>query len=239
MDKVAVAGALLSYKCKSTLSRLGYRIIVLPPYKKLPGSTASHPDMLVFFCGDILLCCEDYYSNYGKNEIDLIMSLCPTLRLWLTDEAVTEKYPGDILLNAATIGDTIFGLVPHISSKIIKYAKDNGMHAVNVRQGYAKCSTCIVSQKAVITSDNTIAYAARENGIDALLIRPGHIVLEGVSYGFIGGACGCDDENVYFCGDITAHPDFGIINDFCKKHGKNPVSLSDEPLTDTGSLFFI
>ena len=63
--------------------------------------------------------------------------------------------------------------------------------------------------------------------------------LDGYDTGFIGGASGADDDAVYFCGDVSHHPDADAIKAFCQKHGKECVSLSDEELTDVGTLFFI
>jgi hypothetical protein len=97
----------------------------------------------------------------------------------------------------------------------------------------------VVGDNAIITADPSIAKAVKEKGIDVLSVSPLGVRLDGYDYGFIGGASGTDEENVYFCGNIDLHPDSERIKAFCRKHGKNAVSLSDEPLYDYGTLIFI
>ena len=45
-----------------------------------------------------------------------------------------------------------------------------GYEIINVKQGYAKCSICVVSDNAIITADKGIAKAAIQNRIDVLEI---------------------------------------------------------------------
>jgi hypothetical protein len=87
----------------------------------------------------------------------------------------------------------------------------------------------------------TICYAAagRASGIDVLTVSEGHISLPPYNFGFIGGSCTECGGKVYFCGSINSHPDGARIKEFCEKHGKTAISLSDRELIDVGSLFFI
>ena len=55
----------------------------------------------------------------------------------------------------------------------------------------------------------------------------------------IGGASGTFGDKVYFCGSLDRHPDGEAIKEFCRKHKKTAVSLSNGNLQDVGSLFFI
>ena len=110
---------------------------------------------------------------------------------------------------------------------------------MDVKHGYAKCSICSVGENAIITADPSIAKTAKKNGIDVLKTEASHTRLDGYDCGFIGGASGDDGENIYFCGNLEKHPDGEKIKEFCKKHGRGVVCLSDEPLYDYGTLFFI
>lgn len=75
--------------------------------------------------------------------------------------------------------------------------------------------------------------------IDILLIQPGHIILEGMSAGFIGGTSGAIGNTVYFNGDLSRHPDFNKIINFIENHGFKIEWTNDIPLTDIGSIIFV
>ena len=47
------------------------------------------------------------------------------------------------------------------------------------------------------------------------------------------------DGRLVFLGEIEAHPDFGEIGPFLKRHGVGFVSMRGLPLFDGGSLFFL
>ena len=228
MKKVLVDGR-ISQKCESTLISLGYAIIKLPPFPRLPAPVASHPDMLVFIDKNKLICHADYYP-IAKAELESI-----GLEIVRTEEPIENVYPRDILFNAAKVGNCIFCKTDYISKEIKKLE----YKLIDIKQGYAKCSCCTVSDKAIITSDPSLERAAVSVGVDVLKISPAHIELPGYDTGFIGGASGVTDDFVVFCGNIDTHPDASKIKIFCKKHGKDTISLSDEPLFDLGTLFFL
>lgn len=220
----------------SGLRARGFEPILLPCFDKLDAPVSAHPDMLIFF-GDKLFCPNQYYST-AKKELDLIANVAK-LPLCTVDTELSPIYPNDIAFNALRIGNFIFGKESSIVPKIKEYAAKASLKIVDVNQGYTKCSVCKLSENAIITSDRSIEKAAKNCGIDVLLVSPGHVELKGYDCGFIGGASGCDGENVYFCGSLDSHPNGDAIRFFCKKHKKEAVSLSDEPLYDIGTMFFI
>ena len=144
-----------------------------------------------------------------------------------------ETYPNDVVFNGAFVGETLIA-----SKYICDEISSNSKKIITVKQGYAKCS-CAVAKNSVITADDGIAEKLKINGIDHLKIDCGYVSLRGFSCGFIGGASGTDGEHVYFCGSIDRHPDGEAIKAFCACHGRPAVSLSDEPLYDVGTMFFI
>ena len=227
--KKVIVDTRISKKCESALISLGHTVIKLPPDPVLPPPVASHPDMLLFLYRDKLITHKDYYS-IAKNELERIGK-----EIILTDEPIGNKYPNDILFNALHLGEHLIGKMEFVSDKI----KALPLKQLNINQGYAKCSSCIVSESALITSDPSVEAAAKKLGVDVLVISHGHIALAGYDTGFIGGASGVCDDLVTFCGNIDLHPDAEAIKIFCESHGKKAISLSDEPLYDLGTLFFI
>ena len=226
MDKSAV----------EKLSEFGFYNISLKPWSALPGGIASHPDMLIFVLDDILLTHIDYYQC-NKTAIDAITGKA-NLKLLTTDEAVGSKYPADVLFNAAVVSKYLIANLNFVSKKILALCEQKGLIPVHINQGYAKCSICVVSGKAVITSDEGICETLKkETDIDVLKTEKGHIDLYQYDYGFIGGATGGFGDKIFFCGDIRLHPDSEKILKFLKKHGKTAVSLTDKPLCDVGTVF--
>lgn len=234
--KHVIASQGIPEKCKASLLERGFSLIELPECHSLQRAVASHADMLVFFCGKKYVCTEEYY-NYAKDCFNKLNSLGYSPAL--SKETLSPEYPSDVIFNCFELSGKIYGFEKSISSLIKEYARDNGIVIRNVRQGYAKCSVCKVTRSAIITSDPSIAKAVSSDGADVLLIRSGYVDIDGYDYGFIGGCGGCDGENVYFCGDVSRHPDGELIKKFCEKHNKTCISLSNDNLFDVGSLFFV
>ncbi len=233
--KIAVCDSRIPASAKNKLYEYCDRVILLPPFSALAEPVSAHPDMLIFPIenekvifthGAYLDECQKSFFGTGYEIISI-------------SESASEKYPNDILLNAAKIGDYIFGRRANISSAVISYADKNGLNMIDIKQGYARCSICKVSENAIISADPSVLKAAEKMNIEALKISEGGINLRGYDKGFIGGASGNDGENVFFCGDIGNHSDGERIIEFCASHGKNAVSLSTEELYDVGTVFFL
>ena len=224
----------LSYRAE--LEKRGFDIISLPPFPRLPEPVASHPDMLIFLSHGKLITHKDYYS-IAKGKLDTIAAHTRS-ELILSSENTSDKYPCDILFNAAEVGTHIFGRKNYISHHIFDICTQNKLTLIDVKQGYAKCSTCIIDDSSIITYDASIAAAAQGNGLQVLKITPGHIRLDGYDTGFIGGTSGTCNDTVYFCGNIDLHPDAPKIRKFCSERGKNIVSLGENQLIDVGTILF-
>ena len=220
-----------------SLKRIGAEPFLMPPSPLLQKGVASHPDMLVFVGFGKLFCHENYYEA-NKNLIDAIIA-ASHLELTLSNEEFSENYPHDVKFNAALVGNTLICNKKTVSQLILAEAEKTGCKIISVPQGYTKCSTCVVSENAIITADKPIFDACIAHNIDSLLITEGHIDLPSYDYGFVGGASGSCGDSVYFCGDITKHPDGERTVEFCKNHGKMVISLSDQRLFDVGTILFI
>ena len=192
---------------------------------------------MLMFLGDRLICHADYF-RIAEKELSEIAKI-KDVEIELSHEPIEEKYPYDVLFNAAEIGNIIICRERSVSTHIKEYSKRSNKKIVNVNQGYAKCSVCKVSGNAVITADKSIAYAAANAGISVLEADPSAISLNGYNCGFIGGASGNDGKNTYFCGNVELHPNASEIIDFCNAYGAPAVSLSKDPLYDVGTIFFI
>ena len=225
-----------TYDAESALSRHADKIIKLPPFNRLQEPVSAHPDMLLFPTERGIITCAEYFEeNRSLFEELSDVSGCEIV---LDSGEIASKYPQDVKFNGFVVGGQLFGLASALSEQVLTWAMESKIPVVKLRQGYAKCSVCIVSDKAVITEDAGIEKTMLDSGIDVLRVTSGQVTLEGYNCGFIGGASGSDSENVYFCGNISKHPDFDAIESFCHRHAKKCVSLGNGRLYDVGTILF-
>jgi hypothetical protein len=201
-----------------------FSLIKLPPFDLLDTPVASHADMLICELNGLLVTHELYYKK-NKDLFDLA-----GLNAFTVNEPVSKRYPNDVVLNGLFLSGNLYGRTDILA----KFLCSNSKRTVFVNQGYARCSVCKISENAIITADPSIARAAEENGVDVLKITPGHVILDGYDYGFIGGASFFYGNTLYFFGSIEDHPDFVRIKDFASKHSVSVVSISDHALCDIG-----
>jgi len=233
---ISVTDFRIDKKALESLFEYGFKNIPLKPWPALSQSVSAHPDMLLFILDHTLLTHIDYYQ-YNKTAIDTIASEA-NLKLLTTDEKVASEYPNDVLFNAAVVGKYLIANLNFVSKKVIELCEKKGLIPIHIKQGYAKCSICVVSEGAVITSDEGICETLnKETELDVLKIEKGHIDLCQYEYGFIGGASGAFENSVFFCGNLSLHPDGEKIIAFCNAHGKTAISLTDKPLADVGTIF--
>lgn len=221
---------------KNSLIAEDFGIISMPEWDRLQKPVSAHPDMLMFIADGRVFTHKDYYS-VAEDEFSIIAD--KGYSLFFSDEEISSDYPNDIRFNCVEFQNIIYGKKSHASTLITGYASNEGKLFCNVRQGYAKCSVCKVSDSSAITADPSMYKALVKNGIDTLMISADGVALDGYDRGFIGGCSGVFKDRIYFSGNILLHPDGEKIRDFCEKHGKQPISLSSSPLFDGGSIYFI
>lgn len=225
-----VSGVIADYRISDAsvnmLNSIGINVIPSCAVLSLYNAVKGHPDMLIHhFGGNKFLTAPEAYSYF--------CSVLPEAEIIKGSKALSDKYPEDIAYNAAVMGDTLICSAEHTAPEITSsYSK-----ILSVKQGYSKCSVCIVSDNAIITSDKGIYKTAAANGIDVLCINEGYIYLKGMSHGFIGGATGLISDNILAVnGNIKTHPDCDAICSFCKQYGVEILPLNDGDITDIGSI---
>lgn len=140
-----------------------------------------------------------------------------------------SNYPDDAGLCAAIIGEKVF------HNRSLSVLSEN-QKLIDVRQGYAKCTVCIVSENAAITSDRGMARAMSDEGINVLTICDGYISLDGFNNGFIGGsAFKISADKLAFTGTLDEHPDKVEIEQFLLANEVKPVYLTKKCIFDIGS----
>ena len=225
--------ALVDYRAEdaiAALEKLGIRVYTTPKTNIAYPAVSGHPDMLFHHISAT-------EAIVAPEVFEYFSRLFPHIKIISGKNKIGGTYPADVAYNVARINKRAFLNVKYTDERILEYYKENCIELINVKQGYSKCSICIVSENAIITSDKKIALRSTEYGFDALCIREGYVKLKDFSYGFIGGASGLiSGEILAFNGNIKKHPDYSDIKSFCRNHGVDVYSLHNKELEDIGSV---
>ncbi|WML35860.1 DUF6873 family GME fold protein [Clostridium sp. OS1-26] len=215
------------------LKKLGCDVLVCPQSPILYEAVCGHPDMLLHIINQKNIV---VHKDMNNGFINLLKNL--GLSVTFSENSLGSTYPYDIILNSVNLPNLFIHNIKYTDPKLLEMV--NVKKLINVKQGYAKCSTAIVSQNAAMTSDTTIAKSLSKENIDVLLLPPGDILLPGLNYGFIGGCCGLLDKNLLaFYGDLNYYAYGKEVSYFLKKHNIEPIFLRKHKLIDRGSLFVI
>lgn len=206
--------------------------ILVPPNPLLPLPIAAHPDMNMCVIDNVVFTtrhmqfCEDQFNALGYKVI-------------YVSKKLGNEYPDDAMFNCAVIGKNVVMNTKTAAFEIISYCGLHNYNIIDVKQGYANCSTLCITDNAAITADIGIYNALVNNNIDTLLITPGNIGIKNYNYGFIGGAGGMlNSKTLLFFGRISAHTDFLKIKDFAYKFDV-AIKETATPLYDYGGLFIL
>ncbi len=212
-------------KLAEMLRNRGVEAVTLADDNRLPFPVRNHADMQ---------CCHAGVGKIFTSNIELPAKIS-NYSINLISEIPSDIYPNDCLLNCFVInGVLVTG--KNCSESVIEFADKNSLEIRTVNQGYAKCSTAIISSDAVITADKTVA-AALENYCSVQMIDHGHIILEGYNYGFIGGTCGkLAKDKLAFYGNPFRHPDGKRIISFAEENNCEVISLQNGELIDFGGF---
>lgn len=215
------------YRCKleTTLQHHNVKVIWLPDNTDVDERLSGHADLSVFCAENTVIAANEAYPC-------IVNSLTFDGSIFRCSAKQCPAYPKDASLCVCHTGKYMI-YNPRTADPII-LERIHGI-PIETNQGYTKCSVCVVSDDAIITSDDAIASRANKSGMDVLKIKPGHIELAGFDYGFIGGAAFLIGKNkLAFTGVLSAHPDEERILAFLNKYGLEPVFLTNDSIFDIG-----
>ena len=229
-SKNVVADYKTDISAVKALEAYGFNVIFTKQIDKLHPSVDGHADLQLSAVGKDIVVCEENYEYY-KNKLTESIK-CGTSKL-------NEKYPFDIAYNAAILGKYAIHYFKFTDAVLRECIKKNFLFEINTKQGYSKCSICIVSDNAIITEDDNIIKSIKNTDIDVLKISKGSVKLNGMNYGFFGGATGLYENKLFINGELKFHEDNIKIKEFCKKHKVEIIELKKGELYDIGSIMFI
>ena len=210
------------------LNSLGYICHSVIPSNRVSEPICRHSDVLYLKTCDFTFtvsCCQK--ENIPLlNELGYKVNIC---------ENLSPGYKTESLLNFIINEDYI---IRNPSTTIS--CCDINRQEIHVKQGYTRCSTICVNNRAYITDDEGIYKTLKSNGLDCLKIEKGEILLEGYNYGFIGGASvKLNDHEILFFGDIQNTADKISVTEFLNKYNMKPIFIENKKLTDIGSRIIL
>ena len=207
----------------------GFSVLPVQKSEALSPPVCAHTDLSVVKIGERLLVREEVAEWYPF--------LRETKGVSISAEALVPRYPEETKFCAKAVGRTLYhGRA--VAQDVRQVAREEGLSCVEVKQGYVACNLLVLDECHAITSDRALARALNQNGVDVLLIREGHVTLSPYPYGFIGGASGVFEGNVYFLGDIMKHPDGERMLEYIHALSLKVICLGEGELFDGGGLVF-
>ena len=214
------------------IKSLGINALFMPDNPYVDDRLSGHADLSVLHLGGDRLLLAPYLkgSSFSRQLEDRGFDIR------FADIEQSALYPNDAQMNVCILGNKVIYNPQTGSDAIVKYLTiGNGAIQVSSRQGYSRCSVCVVNDNAIITADEGICRSAKAHGVDVLKIRPGYIDLPGFDYGFIGGASfKISDTKLAFTGRLDKHLDAERIIDFASLHNVDIVYITDNPAFDIG-----
>ncbi len=210
----------------------GATVILPSELSSLPAPLQKHADLGICLVSDKKAVCppdsfEYYKEKLAHYEIEIIKG----------EKALTCNYPGDSAYNVCIAGKKCFLNKSVCDRVLLDILTSEGYEIINVRQGYTKCSICPIDENSIITADVSIEKAAKEHGMDVLLISNKGIVLDGYDNGFFGGCTGMENKSTLLVnGNIDFFPDGDAVKEFLKNKGITIKNLKKGPLVDIGSI---
>lgn len=209
----------------------GIKVIPPPDIAALPLPIRRHADLgLCPIGGSEIVCPPDSYAYYTEALSPYGFSIiCGGQRL-------NGSYPEDTAYNVVVAGN--FALLnPKACDGTLLKLIENRFEILPVKQGYAKCSVCPISENAIISADAGICRIAERYGLEALKISNDGVELPPYGNGFFGGATGMVSKDVLAVNGCLAKMRSGTeILNFLKNHSVKPLEMNSFAPFDTGSL---
>ena len=231
--KLALVDGRISNDIEGVLIKKGIDLIKIKPIKSLYNAISCHPDTSIHHLGN-----EKIIYAPGINESVLASLANYGFNLIRGNSSLSYSYPGNIQYNVARVGNFAIHNTKYTDRLLLEELEKAGVKVIHVKQGYAKCSVCVVNDKSIITADNGIAKVAYLNNIDVLLIEDDdNIGLPGLNRGFIGGSTGLISRNkLAITGNIFKLKSANKIIKFLKSKNIEIEMLSRHKIIDIGTI---
>lgn len=211
----------------NNLESLGIKTVKLYKSSKLDEEINCHADLQLLHLGNNSFVVDadrknlyEYLTECGANVI--------------LQKGIVSPYPGDVILNKLLLNGRAYGNFNTKGNFNCDFFPKS-TEKINTKQGYTKCSVCVVEKNAVICDDRGISTLLKNSQINVLEVSKGDIYLSESHCGFIGGTGFKIAENLmFFNGNLREHSSYKEIVDFLNNYHIEPVFDSSRRLTDIG-----
>lgn len=215
-----------------TLERLKLKIIKTIKCEEVDESISCHPDIVIHPINHNTLMIAPNVFDYYADKLDGI-----GINIIKGDTVLGRKYPEDISYNVGRLKGVAIHNFRYTDEKLKYYLKKENLEFINISQGYSKCSLAIIGENSAITSDIPMYEKLKSMNFKILLVEPGHILLEGQRYGFIGGTNGSIlEDELLISGSFKDHPNKDEMLEFIYKNNKKITYLSHKKIVDIGTI---
>ena len=236
--KNRVKAVIVSYKIsegfEQLLTNLKIDIIKTEPIYEIDVPVRDHPDMAVHPIDYKKIVVYNKHETYYREKLKKYgVEVIPS------SNKLNKLYPNDIALNVSRTNDYYFYKENCIDLSIEKNLIGNSK-PILVKQGYSKCSSLIIGNNLVITSDKGLCNTYLNNGVKCYLIPFGEIYLTGYDTGFIGGCGGMiSEDELLFYGNLERYKYSDKLVEILKNENIKYYYPKDCEFIDLGSIIGI
>lgn len=226
--KQIIIGKKYENMLKNASLEYNFELICLDDNPYVDERLSGHTDLMAVHLGDNRLALRPFLrSNDRLRELGA--------EIVFTEDNGGNSYPNDAALNFCVVGKRLIYNDKSANDDIVNQLT-NINSKIKCKQGYTKCSTCVVDERSIITVDGGIAKAASLSGLNVLHIENAEIKLSGFDKGFIGGASfKIAPDIMAFTGYIINNNVRDQIESFLSERGIKAIYLNDCPAFDIGS----
>ena len=188
----------------------------------------GHPDIAACDLGDVTVIEPATYNLLYEQIKDFNIIKGETI--------LRSKYPYDIAYNFIVTEKYIIGKLNYMDKVVRKLAEKKGLEFINVKQGYARCSTISLPEDRFITSDSNIYETLISKNLKCYLIECQDIYLSERYNGFLGGSCLIYDDEIMFFGNIDSIGNGDILKKILKENHIKYYDINNLKLKDYGSM---
>ncbi|NOR87779.1 MAG: hypothetical protein GQ527_09235 [Bacteroidales bacterium] len=194
-------------------------------------SIQGHPDIFMLQLDDFVIVA----PNSPKELIEKLKEYrIPFLR---GKSKLGKKFPETVYYNAVSTPKYLVHKEGLTDSCVVHETIKKKF--INVSQAYTRCNLLSLPDGSFITSDKGIESSLSNKGIEVHYFSSEDVLLSGQDHGFIPGACGIFDNDIYLIGSLDHYSEGERFRQLIVSKGMNIVELYQGPLIDGGGLYFL